>query len=170
MAKEEKRVKAGSAAAQRLEDRIKFVEEYIKLWQQFFERFADGFENRKILKRDEDEFARILNSLAHHHYRFTAMVYPNMRDTGGIIKILCSVISLSHLKSLSEAQLSKVQNEWHTLFIDMNKALGRMMARRPLTPEEEQMMKTGEAPPEKPAASAPHESPSTNEVPPESPS
>jgi len=162
MGKDQKRVKAGSAAAERLEKRIKFVQEYIKLWRQFFEMFADGFEGgRKILKRDEEKFARIVNSLAYHHYRFSAMVYPEMTGTEPILKVLSQTISLSHLKSLSEAQLSKIQIDWHTIFIEMNKALGRLMAHRPLTPEEQQMAKARGAPPKKVAAkqAAPDESP-----------
>jgi hypothetical protein len=153
MGKELRRVKAGSAEAERLEKRIAFVQEYIKLWRQFFESFAEGFEGRKIYRKDEEEFARILNSLAHHHYRFSAMAYPYMKDTGGITRVLCEVISLSHLKSLSEAQLAKVQIDWHTLFIKMNTALGRLIARRPLTPEEEELAKQAGPPPEEPAVS-----------------
>ena len=162
MGKEVKRAKAGSQQAERLEKRIAFVQEYIKLWRQFFEMFAEGFEGRKILKRDEEEFARVLNSLAHHHYRFTAMAYPEMSNTDGVLKVLCETISLSHLKGLSEAQLGKIQIDWHTLFIDMNKGLGRLMAHRPLTPEEQERAKRGtpppdeqEAPPEGPPAAPP---------------
>jgi len=151
MGKEIIRLKAGSAIAERLEKRIAFVQEYIKLWRQFFEMFSEGFEGRKILKRDEEEYARVLNSLAHHHYRFTAMVYPEMKETDVIIRLLCDTISLSHLKGLSEAQLSKVQIDWHTIFIDMNKALGRLIAHRPLTPEEAALAKQkGGPPPEAP--------------------
>ena len=87
------------------------------------------------------------------------MIYPEMRDTDGIIKVLCGVISLSHLKSISEAQLGKVQIDWHSIFIDMNKGLGRIMARRPLTPEEEEMAKSDAPPPEAPR-DTPSEEPS----------
>lgn len=153
MGKEAKRVKAGSAEAQRLEERIKFVQEYIKLWRQFFEMFADGFEGRKILRRDEEEFARIVNSLAHHHYRFSAMVYQEMGSADDVLKVLCETVSLSHLKGLSEAQLSKIQVDWHTIFIQMNKALGRLIARRPL-PEEQRRGKAARRRSE-PAATAP---------------
>jgi len=154
MGKESTRVKVGSAASERLEKRIAFVQEYIKLWRQYFEKFAEGFEGRKILKRDEDEFARILNSLAHHHYRFTAMVYPEMKGTESILKLLCDTVSLSHLKSLSEAQLIKMQIDWHTIFIDMNKGLGRLLARRPLTPEEEKLARSAGPPPERAAVAS----------------
>jgi hypothetical protein len=147
-AKSGKKMKAGTTAAEDLEKRVSFIQEYIKLWRQFFETFAEGFEGRKIYKKDEEEFSRILNSLAHHHYRFTATVHPEMGGTGEIIKILCDAISLSHLKTLSEAQISKIQIEWHTLFIKMNKALGRWIAKRPLTPEEEELKKRGGPPPE----------------------
>ena len=155
MAEELKRVKAGSAAAQRLEERIKFVQEYIKLWRQFFAGFADSLETRKIYKRDEDEFKKILESLAHHHYQFTAKVHPEMSNTQGILKVLCEVISLSHLKALSEAQISKLQVDWHSLFIDMNKALGRLLARRPLTPEEQKLAKRGSPPAEEMSSTSP---------------
>jgi len=152
---ESKRVKAGSAAAARLEKRIEFVQEYIKLWRQFFERFADDLEGRKIYKRDEDEFKKIFESLAHHHYQFTSKVYPEMSDTDGIVKILSQVISLSHLKNVSEAQLSKLQVDWHSLFIEMNKALGRLIARRALTPEELKLAKGAGPPPEEAPSAQP---------------
>jgi hypothetical protein len=155
MGKERPRVKVGSAASERLEQRIAFVQEYIKLWRQFFEMFAEGFEGRKILKRDEEEFARVLNSLAHHHYRFTTMAHPEMSNTDGILKVLCEVTSLSHLKGISEAQVSKIQIDWHSIFIDMNKALGRLLAQRPLTPEEQAMAKRGGPPPEEPEGEGP---------------
>lgn len=155
-----KRTKAGSAAAQKIEERIAFVQEYIKLWRQFFDTFSEGFEGRKIFKKDEEDFARILYSLAHHHYRFTATTQGVMGGTDAIIKILCESISLSHLKGLSEAQLSKVQLDWHTIFIDMNKALGRLISQRPLTPEEQQMAKKGIKPPT-PGSAAPPEAPAT---------
>jgi len=158
MGKEVSRVKAGSSASRQLEERIAFIQEYIKLWRQFFEAFADGFEGRKIFKRDEEEFARVLNSLAHHHYRFSFTAGKEMSGVDGILKILCEVSSLSHLKGLSEAQLGKIQVEWHEIFINMNKALGRWISRRPLTPEEQALAKKGGAPPQGQAA-APSEPP-----------
>lgn len=161
MGKDASRVKAGSAASKALEERIAFVQEYIKLWRQFFEMFADGFEGRKITKKDEEEFARILNSLAHHHYRFAYTVGNEMSGVDSILKILCETTSLSHLKGLSEAQLSKIQIDWHEIFINMNKALGRLIARRPLTPEEQAMAKRGAPPPGESPAAPPEAPPET---------
>ena len=166
MAKEFKHVKAGSAEAARLEKRIAFVQEYIKLWRQYFQMFSEGFEDRKILKRDEEEFARILNSLAHHHHRFAATAYPEMKDTDAIIKLLCETVSLSHLKGLSEAQVSKDQIDWHTVFIDMNKALGRLMSHRPLVSEEQAVGKQRGGPPPEPQEAAPQETPEVQASPP----
>ena len=156
MGKDIKRVKEGSGAAGRLEKRIAFVQEYIKLWRQFFEMFCDGFEGRKILKRDEEEFSRIVNSLAHHHYRFSANAGSFMSGADSILKVLCGSISLSHLKTLSDAQLQKAQIDWHELFIQMNKALGRLMAHRPLPPADVKgaPVKKG-GPPEEGATTAP---------------
>jgi hypothetical protein len=71
-----------------------------------------------------------------------------MKNTDGIMRLLCETVSLSHLKSLSEAQLIKLQIDWHSIFIDMNKGLGRMIAHRPLTPEEEALARSGGNPPD----------------------
>jgi len=114
-----------------LENRIAVVNEYKNLWQEYFRFFADGFDDRKITEKDEQGFFHITNVLATNHYRFTEMAGEFFKDGGMILEIMTDAVSLSTLKQMSEAQFSKLCIDWHTVFINMNKAIGKLILLKP---------------------------------------
>jgi len=114
-----------------LENRIAVVNEYKNLWQEYFRFFADGFDDRKITEKDEQGFFHITNALATNHYRFTEMAGEFFKDGGMILDIMTDAVSLSTLKQMSEAQFSKLCIDWHTVFINMNKAIGKLTLLKP---------------------------------------
>ena len=74
-----------------------------------------------------------MNLLAQNHYRFVELSAPYFKDGDGLLKVLNDTPSLKALKEMSEAQFSKLQIDWHTLFIAMNKAIGKLNAQLPPT-------------------------------------
>lgn len=128
----------------RLENRIQVCREYASLWQQFFSYFSDDMAERQITEQMETEFAQILGMLALNHYKFEELVGEYMPDAGKVLTVLCDAINLGNIKSMPEANFAKLQVEWHTLFISMNKALGKLMAKLP--PKALMAMQQGGAP------------------------
>lgn len=118
-----------------IENRLNICREYTRLWQQYFQFFADGFEDKKIYEKDEQAFFQLMNVLALNHYRFVEMAGEFFKDGEGIIKVLTDTVSLQAIKNMSEAQFSKLQIDWHTLFISMNKAIGKLITLLPPTSE-----------------------------------
>lgn len=117
-----------------IENRLATCREYKNLWQEYFKFFADGFEDKKIYERDEQAFFQIMNVLAVNHFRFVELAGDNFKDGENIIKVLTDTVSLSSLKQMSDAQFSKLLIDWHTIFIAMNKAIGKLMMQLPLPP------------------------------------
>lgn len=110
--------------------------EYTRLWQEYFKYFAEGFEGRKIFDKDEQAFFQLMNLLALNHYRFTEMAGEYFKDTQGILAVLTDTPSLTAISQMSDAQFSKLQIDWHTLFIAMNKAIGKLMLQVPATSDQ----------------------------------
>ena len=108
------------------ENRLAVVTEYKNLWQEYFRFFADGFEDRKITPQEEQGFFKIMNSLATNQYRFVEIADDLFKDGPAIITIMTDTPSLAVLKQMSDAQFSKLCVDWHTVFISMNKTIGKL--------------------------------------------
>jgi hypothetical protein len=114
-----------------VENRLAICREYTRLWQEYFKYFSDGFEGKKIYDKDEQSFFQLMNVLALNHYRFAEMAAELMKDSEGVLKVLCDTPSLQTIAQMSEAQYSKLLIDWHTLFIAMNKAIGKLNVMMP---------------------------------------
>ena len=117
-----------------IENRLSTCREYKNLWQEYFQFFADGFEGKKIYDKDEQAFFQIMNVLAVNHFRFAELAGEYFKEAEGILKLLTDTVSLNVLKDMSEAQFSRLLIDWHTIFISMNKAIGKLMIQLPQTP------------------------------------
>lgn len=114
-----------------LDNRLAVITEYKNLWQEYFRFFADGFDDRKITEKEEQGFFHIMNVLATNHYRFVEMAGEHFKDGNAILELLTETVSLGTLKQMSEAQFSKLCIDWHTVFINMNKAIGKLNMQKP---------------------------------------
>lgn len=115
----------------RIDNRIAVCREYTALWQRFFSFFSESLADRQITEQMEGEFAQILSLLALNQYKFQELVGEHMSDAPKILEVLADAISLQNIKAMQDANFNKLQVDWHTLFISMNKALGRLMTKVP---------------------------------------
>ncbi|MCB2155735.1 hypothetical protein KQI84_12695 [bacterium] len=114
-----------------IENRIAVVREYAALWQQFFTYFSDDLIEKNITQEEEHEFGNLVSILALNHFKFQELSIDYFKDAPKILNVLTETVSLSHMKAQPEATFSKIQIEWHTLFIGMNKALGKLLSELP---------------------------------------
>lgn len=115
--------------------KIALCQEYTVIWSDFFKLFSEGLEHKKVLANEEKVFAQMVSLLAYRHYKLSEMMGEKLSNPDGILEVLCESASLQHLKELSEAQFSKLQVDWHTMFIALNKCLGKLIS--DLTPEQQ---------------------------------
>lgn len=114
-----------------MENRIAVVQEYTDMWRQYFTYFTEREEGRKITEADEQAFFQVMNALTTNQFRFTELGRDFFKDGEAVLKVMTDTVSLQNVMTMSDAQFSKTQIDWHTLFIAMNKAIGRMHAALP---------------------------------------
>lgn len=112
-------------------NRVAVVRDYAGLWQHFFTFFADDLSTRQFTQQEELEFSNVVSLLALNHFKFQELTRDYYKDAPKILDVLMEAVSLDHLKGLSEATFSKLQVDWHTQFISMNKVLGRLLSEIP---------------------------------------
>jgi hypothetical protein len=120
-------------------NRVLVMRNYLGLWQQYFSYFADNLRDHNITEGEEQEFAEIMSRLAFDHFKFQELSKPHFTAAPKILEVLQETISLEAIKALPDATFSKIQIEWHTLFISMYKALGKMTAE--LRPKDQEELK-----------------------------
>jgi hypothetical protein len=119
-----------------VENRLAVCTEYTKLWKDYFAFYADGFDEKQVIgDQDEMRFFQLMNILAMNHYRFSEMAAEHFKDSAGILQVLADTVSLNAIRQMSEAQFSKLLIDWHTLFIAMNKAIGKLKTQLPAPKE-----------------------------------
>ena len=113
------------------ENRLAVVREYAHLWQNFFSFFADNLHDKNFTREEEEEFAQIVSLLALNQYKLQELSAGYFKGADRVLSILSDCVSLEHLKRMPPATFGKLQIEWHTQFLAMHKALGKMIADLP---------------------------------------
>ena len=135
-----------------LENRIQVIREYLVLWQKFFTFFSDDMTGKTYTQKEEQQFMQIVSVLCLNQYKLQEMTRGFYKDAEKIPAVLSEAVSLEYLSKLQTASFSKLQIDWHTLFISMNKAMGKMInALPPKRLEEWQASQQAQAAPQQEA-------------------
>lgn len=123
---------ASTAQHLKLENRILVCREYAGLWQTYFQFLSmEDIEERQITREMEQEFQGVMNVLALNHYKFSELCGEYTKESESIVKIMSDTPTLEAVKTMQESTRGKILLEWHVAFIDMNKAVGKMVAALP---------------------------------------
>lgn len=115
----------------RLENRIAVCREFIALWTNFFRFFCDNLADKEITPEEEKVFFQLSTQLARKHFMFVELMGDVFDRGNDIINVLVLAVSLNTLQNMPENTYSKLELDWHSLFLDMNKALGRLVRMLP---------------------------------------
>ena len=115
----------------KLENRVAVCREFINLWMQFFRFFAEDLSEKEITPAEEKAFFQAMSALARKHFLFVEMMGDTFDRGGDVIDVLGVAVSLANIQVLPENTRSKLELDWHNLFLDMNRSLGRLIRRLP---------------------------------------
>ncbi len=155
--------------------RAAFGQEFAVLWEKFFKCFGTGdLLERKITPEEDDEFEALVMRLATNIFRLSTLLGDHFDEGDKIIDILERAESITVIQNMAEANLSKLEIDWHNVFLSLHRAIG--LLRRELPPEEQEKG-MGEKPegaklqatPSPAAAPAPQAAPATPRVAPAAP-
>lgn len=111
--------------------RLSVVNDYTVLWKNYFQYFQEKEVERKFTAAEEQAFEQIMLSIAQNYFRFVEAAGQYLKGSKAILEVLESTPSLAVVHSMSDATFSKTQIDWHTLFIAMNKVLGKLTLIQP---------------------------------------
>ena len=109
------------------ENRISKCREFIQLWMNFFRFFADDLEHKEITAQEEKEFFSIQGKLARRHFMFVELMADKFERGNDVLNVLTLAVSLSNIQQMEENTRGKLELDWHSLLLDMNKTLGRIV-------------------------------------------
>lgn len=142
----------------KLENRIAVCREYIALWMGFFRFFAEDLTQKEITANDEKLFFQTMTQISRKHFMFCELMADQFERRDDIINVLALAVSLLNIQGMNENTRSKLELDWHSIFLDMNKALGRLIRQLPgnlpLSQALEKMQKVAPAQPQTSAAAA----------------
>lgn len=115
----------------KLDNRIAVCQEYIAMWTNYFRFFADLNEKSEITPEAEKGFFQLSTQLARKHFHFVELMGDCFDKGGDVMNLLATGVSLSVLQGMQEQTRGKFDLDWHTLFLEMNKALGRLLRMLP---------------------------------------
>jgi hypothetical protein len=110
-----------------LDNRIVTCREYIALWMNFFRFFAEDLTDKEITPEEEKGFFQVSTQLARKHFTFVELMGGAFERGNDVINLLATAVSLSNIQAMQENTRSKLELDWHSLFLEMNKALGRLI-------------------------------------------
>lgn len=128
----------------RIENRISVCRQYIKLWAQLFRFFADRNPERKVTPEEEKLFFQVITALARKHFLFNELMGDTFHSPDKILQLLSELTSLQQIVSLDDVAISKIELEWHGLFLEMNVALGRLLRLMPGSMSIDEMLNQSE--------------------------
>ncbi len=115
----------------KLDNRIVVCREYINLWMQFFRFFAEDLAEKEIAPAEEKAFFQVMSQLARKQFMFVELMADKFDRGNDIMNVLSMAVSLAHIQLMAENTRSKLELDWHGLFLDMNKTLGRLLRMYP---------------------------------------
>lgn len=113
------------------EERIKVCRDFISLWSRFFRFFAEDLSQKEITPDEEKAFFQVMSQISRKQFLFVESMADHFDRGPVIIDVLCLAVSLANIQVMPENTRSKLELDWHSLYLDMNKALGRLLRELP---------------------------------------
>jgi len=111
----------------KLEADIKELQGFIDLWVSFKDQFHAACQNKETTPDAEKKFLET-KSLIARKYEAINQSFNNPDEKA--LRIISQVVSLDSAIKISDMQIDKVENDWHTSYINFNKLLGTLESTR----------------------------------------
>ena len=109
-----------------LERRIEEIQELIDLWSKFHEMIVAVVKGASFTEENNREFLHVKSDIARKFQaiadKYEAKTFPEEEITD----VLSHVVSLEHLKKVSDFSSSQFENTWHRVYISLNRFLGHL--------------------------------------------
>lgn len=129
----------------RIENRISVNREYIRLWGHLFRFFTAFEQDKKFTPEEEKSFFQVVTALARKQFLFCELTGEHFQERDKLLEILTACESLGNLNYLDSATREKLELDAHSLLLEMNVTLGRLLRLMPGTDPLNEILKKAEA-------------------------
>ncbi|GAB4314765.1 MAG: hypothetical protein Kow0059_06710 [Candidatus Sumerlaeia bacterium] len=114
----------------KLEEQISATQQLLQIWQRFHEYFTFGLKGTDIDAQREREFLQIKSQIALLHDTFMEALEHDLNIGQNIMSIASRCITLKGLKKLSNADVQKLEIEWHESYLLLNETVSALQEKR----------------------------------------
>jgi hypothetical protein len=113
-----------------LEKNIQNLEAFLETWKQFNQYLQRSFRGETFTDDDEEAFLDLKSVIAQEYETLMMSLAGEIERDEKALRILIDSPSLRSIREASEGLARRVEAEWHSTFIKLQTALGRLKGRR----------------------------------------
>ena len=112
-----------------LESKIKHLKDFMQLWVKFHDMYKSALDRDTITPEEENAFLETKSLIARKYQALKEYLEINSSYDDRTFDVISQLLSLKGVAAISDLSLHKVENDWHSSYIVLNKLLGELEAR-----------------------------------------
>lgn len=106
------------------------TKDYIALWVEFHNVIMDAIKKEDFTKEEEDKFLEMKSKAAQKFQTLVDILSVDRETVDRTYDVINQILSLKNAPKLSESLNKKLENDWHQVYITLNRLLGKLEAER----------------------------------------
>jgi hypothetical protein len=110
------------------EKKIEHTKEFLELWMKFHETYKSALNKKTISPEEENNFLQTKSLIARkYQYLMDELeIRPTAEDR--TMDVIATILSLESVATTSDMQLKKLEGDWHSSFLLLNRMVGKLEA------------------------------------------
>jgi len=113
-----------------LESKIKHLKDFMQLWIKFHDMYKNAINRETITPEDEDAFLETKSLIARKYQALKDYLDIDSSYEDRTFDVISQILSLKSVAAISDLSLHKIENDWHSSYIVLNKLLGELEGRQ----------------------------------------
>ncbi len=113
-----------------LESKIKRLKEFMQLWIKFHDMYKSAVNRETITPEEENAFLETKALIARKYQALKDYLDMNSFYSDKTFDVISQILSLKSVAEISDLSLHKIENDWHSSYIVLNKLLGELEGRQ----------------------------------------
>ncbi|MBU0633825.1 MAG: hypothetical protein KKB82_04015 [Candidatus Omnitrophica bacterium] len=113
-----------------LENKIKQLSDFIKLWGDFQALYNRASKQQSFTEQEETNFLELKSILARKYQALMDALKIKTTAEDRTFEVISQVMNLQSINKFSPLQFDKLNSDWHNSYIALNKVLGSLENQR----------------------------------------
>lgn len=113
-----------------LESKVKHLKDFMQLWLKFHDMYKSAINRETITPEEENAFLETKSLIARRYQALKDYLGMNSSYDDRTFDVISQILSLKSVAATSDLSLHKIENDWHTSYIVLNKLLGELEGRQ----------------------------------------